>query len=1372
MGYGMSVISAASGLASALGLVKAPKERATSTDYRRVSELLLGGSADISSPGRLTVAGVAQFVLSSDVFLREVVKPTRAGAAPDHRLSDDVAALARERMPMSAETQAGLTEGVSHAEALRLLFTDPVFLETVYAQTSTSWGPDVFLAGGEGDGEVVDFVATLLSRQSPLIPLRTLALWGLDRLDAQGLVRYGHYDFFQASPLFDAGWYARRYATGLVGYFENLRHYLLVGERTGASPNPFLNIAAYTTAHPDLHGGIASGHLSSLLEHLVARDSVERRSSACHFDADHYARQVSSKTVAPYGSPLAHYARVGWKDGVQPSPYFDEAWYRSYYPEVAAAIESGNYPNGFSYFVQAGEAEGHNPCLFFDAQDYLDCNPDLAEAKIASPFRHFQQSGLAEKRPLDRPVDRAVAAFFSKRYPDTSDHIREGRLARADLKPSAFVQRSAEPARAVKNLATAISTGEAFTTQEGLSLVGQALATMGRPLVHVEVGGEQQVHAGDVTRFYVSGYAVFPHHPLREVRVVGAGVAGPCRHFLYPRLDRADTIVALGGRARDLNNGFMLWFEFSAEAAGQGLHRVNLEFTFGEAGSAQTVMANETITVEVHRRPDVSETEASIQVAMASYNPPLEPFKAQVESILANPRVHLVISDDASPAMGATSLAYYQGHPRVDIDINTKNVGFIANFERSLYQCSSAAEFVMFSDQDDLWNRDKVDTLVARLVPGVACVFSDMRITTDDGEVISPTFWNSRVVHHHNSLAVGIANTVTGAAAAFPASLIPLLAPFPRYTKGLYHDQWLSVLAAAVGRIDYVERPLYDYIQHGGNVLGFYGSRGSQAAKWRHIVARLRKARRTRVMEDRDIAYVQLALSETVLLMQRYVMWQEALIRVAAWGDPHLQRVVEHVCSAVRGEAFDVLFLKKAWRTLARESGGIKGLLSIDDLLESVVLARYLIAEGIAEPQRLAGHVDRTLRSDRIFQKRVNEKERTFFEKKVEPLPVARVEVTGASPRINLFLPEIALQRFFGGYHSKISLITRLRERGIATRLVLVDEPFVDHDQVAKVIGAFPELEVGLGESEIVAPGNRLEPLQLGRSDVLMATTWWSAHMVNDLRQQLGRERFLYFIQEYEPFTFSMGTWYRAAEQTYDFPHDAVFSTETLEGFFRQQSMGVFGPKAVAGATSQPFRNPITGLREISRQPRAGRRPRMLFYARPQHNESRNMYEFGLAALRLAAAELGDALEGWELVGVGSDRNTAIDIGSGRSLRMIQKLDSYSYREMLAASDVGLALMYTPHPSLVPLEMAAAGMVTVTNACMSKTAESFVGVSDLIRVAEPDVEAIAAELVRAFREAMAGEVQRPPLDWPTSPAEAFSDAWIDQFMTTAKKSLT
>lgn len=1370
----MSLVTVVSGLASVLGLDKASKKRATPTDYRRMSELLLGAATGLGPalPSRLTLAEVAKFLMASEVFSGAVVKPFRDGSeALDHPLSEDVLAWVRKRLPLEEASVAALIDGLSHSKALTVIFTDAAFLQEIYAHGRTSWTPDAFLEQGPIDSEVVEFASALLARRSPLVDTRWLATWGLDRLDAEGLVRYGRLDFFQANPLFDAQWYARRYATGQIGYFENLRHYILIGEQAGFSPSPFLNIGVYTVTHPDLYGELAAGRLTSLLEHLITRDSVERRSAACHFDAFYYARQIASKTVAPYGSPLAHYAAVGWKGGVQPNPCFDEAWYQSAYPEVAEAIERGDYPNGFSHFVQVGEADGRSPSLFFNPKDYLICNPDLAEAKITSPFRHYREFGRTEERPLDRPIDRAVAAFFSKRFPDVSDEIRNGRLARAELRPEALVQRRMAGFTRPMNLASAISNGDAFKSDEGPRCVRQALSTLGRPLMRVEVGGEQQIHVGDVTRFYVSGHAIFPHLPLREVRAIGPDVTAPCHYFLYPRLDHADLIVALGGKARDLNSGFMLWFEFSAAALEPGVQRVNLEFTFGEPGDEQPVVANETISVDVHRRPAVAETQARIQVAMASYNPPLEPFKEQVESILANPDVHLVISDDSSPAKGATSLAYYQGHPRVDIDVNTKNLGFIANFERSLYQCSDAAEYILFSDQDDLWNQDKVETLIDRLEPGVTCVFSDMRITTDEGEVISPTFWNSRVVHYHNPLTVGVANTVTGAAAAFPASLVPLLAPFPRYTKGLYHDQWLSVLAAAVGRIAYVERPLYDYIQHGGNVLGFYGSRGSQAAKWRHIVGRLRKARRSRTIDDRDIAYVALALSETVLLLQRYVMWQEALIRVAAWSDAHLQRVAEHVCAAVRGEPFDIVFLKKAWRTLARESGGVKGLLSIDDLLESVVLARHLIAEGIADPERLAAHIDQTRRSDRIFQARVNEKERTFFEKKVEPLPMVRAQVSDAAPRINLFLPEIALERFFGGYHSKISLITRLRERGVATRLVLVDEPFVDHDQVAKVIGAFPELEGGLNGSDIVAPGNRLEPLRLGRNDVLMATTWWSAHMVNDLREKLGRERFLYFIQEYEPFTFSMGTWYRSAELTYDFPHDAVFSTETLEDFFRQQSIGVFGARAAPGAISLPFRNPITGLRDIPRRPLAGRRPRLLFYARPQHNESRNMYEFGLAALRLAAAELGDELAGWELVGVGSDRNATTDIGSGRSLRLIQKLDSYSYREMLAGSDIGLSLMYTPHPSLVPLEMAAAGMVTVTNACMSKTAESFAGVSDLIRVAEPDVEAIAVELVRAVREVKAGEVRRAKLDWPVTPAEAFPDAWLDEFMAAAEKSL-
>lgn len=165
------------------------------------------------------------------------------------------------------------------------------------------------------------------------------------------------------------------------------------------------------------------------------------------------------------------------------------------------------------------------------------------------------------------------------------------------------------------------------------------------------------------------------------------------------------------------------------------------------------------------------------------------------------------------------------------------------------------------------------------------------------------------------------------------------------------------------------------------------------------------------------------------------------------------------------------------------------------------------------------------------------------------------------------------------------------------------------------------------------------------------------------------------------------------------------------------------------------------------------------------------MFEFGLSALRLAVQRLGSELDGWDLVGVGASENSTIKLDGDRSLRMMSKLDSYGYRQMLASSDVGLALMYTPHPSLVPLEMAAAGMLTITNACMSKGKDAFADVSSLIHVAEPDVEAIADALVAAFREVNGGEVETGDLDWPVTPAGAFPEPWLDKFLDVTEGSL-
>jgi len=65
-----------------------------------------------------------------------------------------------------------------------------------------------------------------------------------------------------------------------------------------------------------------------------------------------------------------------------------------------------------------------------------------------------------------------------------------------------------------------------------------------------------------------------------------------------------------------------------------------------------------------------------------------------------------------------------------------------------------------------------------------------------------------------------LANTVTGAASLFRRELLDLVLPFPEPVGDPFHDQWIASVALATGRIAYVDRPLYDYVQHGGAARG------------------------------------------------------------------------------------------------------------------------------------------------------------------------------------------------------------------------------------------------------------------------------------------------------------------------------------------------------------------------------------------------------------------------------------------------------------------------------------------------------------------------------------------------------------------------
>lgn len=409
--------------------------------------------------------------------------------------------------------------------------------------------------------------------------------------------------------------------------------------------------------------------------------------------------------------------------------------------------------------------------------------------------------------------------------------------------------------------------------------------------------------------------------------------------------------------------------------------------------------------------------------------------------------------------------------------------------------------------------------------------------------------------------------------------------------------------------------------------------------------------------------------------------------------------------------------------------------------------------------------IQRLFRASHILKRRLEwpaARSIHLIDEKIAPLRLAQSDA--ARPRLNLLIPTIDLRYFFGGYITKLALAQRLAERGSNVRIVVVDHCKYDRENWRRQLGGF-NLGSIFDDVEFAYAYDRSKPLDIHPADAFIATTWWTAHIASRAVRELGHDRFVYLIQEYEPFTFPMGSFAALAAQTYSFPHYAVFSTEFLREFFRTQQIGVYAGSPVVGDhSSVAFRNAITDVGAVGREALAARRSRrLLFYGRPEEHAARNMFELGVIALSRAGEE--GAFDGvWEFTGIGTGgRSRSVKLGSRRKMRLVPRLDLDSYRRILLEHDVGLSLMYTPHPSLVPIEMASAGMIVVTNTFANKTAEALTEISRNLLPVEPTIEAIAAGLHEAARRSndLGARVRGAEVDWPTVWERSFDSTTME-----------
>jgi glycosyltransferase involved in cell wall biosynthesis len=330
-----------------------------------------------------------------------------------------------------------------------------------------------------------------------------------------------------------------------------------------------------------------------------------------------------------------------------------------------------------------------------------------------------------------------------------------------------------------------------------------ALAELERPL-------PTTLPLGKGTAVFCTGHCNQPGRRLRALEILVDGEPHRAAAFGMPRPDLPPG-----------HSGFWGTVPVGPRDA-PGIVTVSLRIALS-GGSIETVPLGEIQIVEsdAPARPARAASE-EIAVCMATFEPDAALFARQIESLRAqtDQRWSCVISDDCSAPQSFERLVeIVGGDDRFTVSRSEQRLGFYRNFERALQMAPPEAGLVALCDQDDVWRAEKLAVL-RDAIGGAALAYCDQRLVTADGAVLRETMWRGRRNNHDSLASMVIANTITGAAMLLRRELLELALPFPDTPGFQFHDHWLATVGLAAGPVAYVDRPLYDYVQHSGAVFG------------------------------------------------------------------------------------------------------------------------------------------------------------------------------------------------------------------------------------------------------------------------------------------------------------------------------------------------------------------------------------------------------------------------------------------------------------------------------------------------------------------------------------------------------------------------
>ncbi len=198
---------------------------------------------------------------------------------------------------------------------------------------------------------------------------------------------------------------------------------------------------------------------------------------------------------------------------------------------------------------------------------------------------------------------------------------------------------------------------------------------------------------------------------------------------------------------------------------------------------------------------------------MATYNGE-KYIKEQIQSILSqlSKDDELIISDDNSTD-NTVRLINEISDSRIKLFFNEEK-GYTSNFENALKQVNG--EVVFLSDQDDIWENNKVDVCLKEL-KNFDLVVSDCKIIDGSNKVISESYFDIRKV---KKTRIGnlIKFSYLGCCLVFRSVILKKALPFPSNRLFCTHDNWLFLVGAFLFKYKILNDKLIMYRRHNGNV--------------------------------------------------------------------------------------------------------------------------------------------------------------------------------------------------------------------------------------------------------------------------------------------------------------------------------------------------------------------------------------------------------------------------------------------------------------------------------------------------------------------------------------------------------------------------